>query len=270
MVFPDAKRTIYKINVLEQVICQLRFPTILKIDTEVPSQFQEAIRHRFPIYKQTNAGADPGFPDGLAQYMPQELIESFSMRGNLRFQFLSSDGEWTVSLTREFVALSTTNYTSWEEFRENMGLVIRALLDVYTPAFITRVGLRYQNVIDRKSLNLEGCAWKRLIEGYVLGPLAENKVAEAVAEHRNTLGVRLEGQNDFVRLEHGLVANSDSDGASYCYKLDNDLYSQQEAQANAEYLIQKLDYLNAANRRLFNWCITDRLRSAMEPTGPDF
>ena len=128
------------------------------------------------------------------------------MRGNLRFQFLSSDGEWTVSLTREFVALSTTNYTSWEEFRENMGLVIRALLDVYTPAFITRVGLRYQNVIDRKSLNLEGCAWKRLIEGYVLGPLAENKVAEAVAEHRNTLGVRLEGQNDFVRLEHGLVA----------------------------------------------------------------
>ena len=264
MLFPDAKRTIYKINVLEQVICQLRFPTILKIDTEVPSEFQEAIRHRFPIYKQTHEGADPGFPDGITQFIPQELIESFAIRGNLRFQFLSSDGTWTVSLTREFVALSTTNYTSWEEFRENMDLIIRALLDVYSPAFITRVGLRYQNVINRTSLNLEGCAWKHLIEGYVLGPLADNTVADAVAEHRNTLGVRLEGQNNFVRLEHGLVIDIDSDSASYCYKLDNDLYSQEEAQANAGYLTQKLDYLNAANRRLFNWCITDRLRTAME------
>ena len=264
MLFPDAKRTIYKNNVLEQVICQLRFPTILKIDTEVPSRFQEVIRHRFPIYKQTNEGADPGFPDGIAQLIPRELIESFAIRGNLRFQFLSSNREWTVSLTREFVALSTTNYTSWEEFRKNMDLIIGALLDVYAPAFITRVGLRYQNIIDRKLLNLEGFAWKNLIEGYVLGPLAENTVADAVAEHRNTLGVRLEGQNDFVRLEHGLVIDSDSDGASYCYKLDNDLYSEEEAQANAEYLTQKLDYLNAANRRLFNWCITDRLRTAME------
>lgn len=270
MLFPEAKRTIYKINVLEQVICQLRFPTILKIDTEVPSQFQEVIRHGFPIYKQTNEGADPGFPDGIAQFIPQELIESFAMRGNLRFQFLSSDGDWTVSLTREFVALSTTNYTSWEEFRENMGLIIRALLDVYTPAFITRVGLRYQNVIDRKLLNLEDCSWNNLIEGYVLGPVADITVADAVAEHRNTLGVRLEGQNDFVRLEHGLMFDSGSDGTSHRYRLDNDLYSQEEAQADAGYLTRKLDYFNAANRGLFNWCITDRLRAAMEPTDPDF
>lgn len=264
MLFPEAKRTIYKNNVLEQVICQLRFPTILKIDTEVPSAFQEIIRHRFPVFKQTNEGVDPGFPDGIAQLIPQEFIESFAMRGNLRFQFLSSDRKWTVSLTREFVALSTTDYTSWEEFCENMDLIIRGLLEVYAPAFITRVGLRYQNVIDRELLDLEGCTWNNLIEGYVLGPLAKNTVADAVAEHRNTLVVRLEGQNNFVRLEHGLVTDGDSDSASVCYKLDNDLYSQEEAQANAEYLTQKLDYLNAANRRLFNWCITDRLRSAME------
>ena len=65
MLFPDAKRTIYKNNVLEQVICQLRFPTILKIDTEVPSRFQEVIRHRFPIYKQTNEALIPDFPTAL-------------------------------------------------------------------------------------------------------------------------------------------------------------------------------------------------------------
>lgn len=269
MVFPEARRVIYRNNVLDQVICQLRFPTILKIDTEVPSAFQEAIRHKFPIYQQTLEGAEPGIPDGISQLIPREFIESFAIRGNLRFQFISSDRAWTVSLTREFVALSTTQYTSWEEFRGKMDLTIKALIDVYAPAFITRVGLRYQNVIDRNALALEGSSWKHLIASYVLGPLAENTVSDAIAEHRNTLGVRLEAENDFVRLEHGLVLDSASDSANFYYKLDNDLYSQEETQANVEYLTEKLDYLNAANRRLFNWCITDKLRLAMEPTTSD-
>ncbi len=150
MLFPEVKRIVYEKNVLEQVICQLRFPTILKIDTEVPSGFQELIRHKFPVYQQSNEGDNVQLPDGISQLVLREFIESFPIRGNLRYQFLSGDRSWTVSLTREFVALSTGHYTCWEEFRKNMKLIAQALIDVYAPAFISRVGLRYQNVIDRK------------------------------------------------------------------------------------------------------------------------
>ena len=269
MLFPEAKRVIYNKNVLKQVICQLRFPTILRIDTEVPSAFQEAIRHKFPMYQESREGSNLEIPDGISQFIPRDLLEDFPLRGNLRFQFLSNDRTWTVSLTREFVALVTTEYTCWEDFRDNLDLVIRALIDTYAPAFITRVGLRYQNVIDRNSLNLSDTHWKDLIARYVLGPLAEDAVTDAIAELRNTVSFTLNDDNDFVRLEHGYFREGTEGISKRHYLLDNDLFSQQETQANAENLAAKLNYFNAANRRLFNWCITDELRNAMGPTNSD-
>ena len=44
MPFPVTKRIIYKKNPLVEVICQLRFPPILSIDTEIPARFQGAIK----------------------------------------------------------------------------------------------------------------------------------------------------------------------------------------------------------------------------------
>ncbi|MDE2635978.1 MAG: TIGR04255 family protein [Chloroflexota bacterium] len=270
MLFPDAPRVVYKNNVLAQVICQLRFPAILKIDTELPSAFQELIRDKFPIYQQSNENDQIQVPESISQFLPREFVESFPLRGNLRFQFLSTDRAWTISLTREFVALSTTQYECWEDFCENMGLVIQALINVYAPAFITRVGLRYQNVIDRKRLNLAESSWKDLIAQYILGPLAEEDVVKSIGELRNTTSFRLSDQNDYVRLEHGLIQVSGSHPPDHLYMLDNDLYSDKETQANAEHLTEKLNHFNAANRRLFNWCVTDRLREAMQRENTDF
>ena len=156
MLFPEAERVIYRENVLDQVICQIRFPTILKIDTEVPSAFQELIRHKFPVYQQSNEGDHLQLPDGISQLIPREFLESFTIRGNMRHQFISGDRSWTVSLTRDFIALSTGRYTCWEEFRDNLKLIAQALIDVYAPAYISRVGLRYQNVVDRKKLEFDG------------------------------------------------------------------------------------------------------------------
>ena len=48
--FSKEKRCIYQNNNLGEVICQLRFPEILTIETTLPAQFQEAIRAVFPRY----------------------------------------------------------------------------------------------------------------------------------------------------------------------------------------------------------------------------
>ena len=53
MPFPEVKRIIYKKNPLDKVICQLRFPTILKIEKEIPAEFQERIRKEFPNYSES-------------------------------------------------------------------------------------------------------------------------------------------------------------------------------------------------------------------------
>ena len=46
----DGRRFIYEKNQLVEVICQLRFPAILSIDSETPAAFQEKVRARYPRY----------------------------------------------------------------------------------------------------------------------------------------------------------------------------------------------------------------------------
>ena len=50
MLFADYQRYQYARSPLVEVICQLRFPPILSINTEEPAQFQEAVRRDFPRY----------------------------------------------------------------------------------------------------------------------------------------------------------------------------------------------------------------------------
>lgn len=48
--FPFEKRRVFDENYLQQVIIELRFPTLLKLKEEEPSELQQQIRHRFPLY----------------------------------------------------------------------------------------------------------------------------------------------------------------------------------------------------------------------------
>ena len=48
MLFSDHPRTHYRTAPAHEVICQLRFPPILSINTTEPADFQEAIRTEFP------------------------------------------------------------------------------------------------------------------------------------------------------------------------------------------------------------------------------
>ena len=50
MLFSEYARYQYVRSPLVEVICQLRFPAILTINTKEPAEFQEAVRHDFPRY----------------------------------------------------------------------------------------------------------------------------------------------------------------------------------------------------------------------------
>ncbi|MGQ9540407.1 MAG: hypothetical protein ACUVTY_04855, partial [Armatimonadota bacterium] len=42
---------------------------------------------------------------------------------------------WTVSLARDFLALTARKYTRWEQFRKKFTLAAKALQKAYAPAF---------------------------------------------------------------------------------------------------------------------------------------
>ena len=51
MNLPEYERVIYERNPLIQVVCQLRFPTILKIAHQEPVEFQDEIRFQYPLFE---------------------------------------------------------------------------------------------------------------------------------------------------------------------------------------------------------------------------
>ena len=123
---------------LAEVICQVRFPPILRIARDEPSEFQERIRERFPLLD-IEQGVAVKFPAPASGGAPSAEAPPRV------FRFGSEDSGTFVSLAVDFYALSTQHYTHWTDFAEKLELVQTAVEAVYRPAHATRIGLRYIN-----------------------------------------------------------------------------------------------------------------------------
>ena len=111
MLFSDHPRTHYRNAPAHEVICQLRFPSILTINSVEPADFQEAIRAEFPQYARRQDAAPPRIT-GLGS--PNPKVEQQPPGPN--HNFVSEDNQWKLNLTKDFIALSTVHYPGWEEF----------------------------------------------------------------------------------------------------------------------------------------------------------
>jgi len=136
--FPPSPRCVFKRAPLVQVVCQLRFPPLLAIESSVPAEFQERIRAAFPILERTS-------PTALTQ-MPAEILQILGAQtGALHYSFRTEDRTNTLSLAPDSISLTTTNYTRWDDFRPLLQGPLRALIKIYKPSFFARIGLRYSN-----------------------------------------------------------------------------------------------------------------------------
>ena len=108
--FSQEERCIYGRNQIMEVICQLRFPDILRIEAQEPFEFQDAVRGAYPQYAKKVEQLPPVQRDG--KMLPQGTVNNY--------QFISEDGQWKVSLAKGFIALSTHRYTRWEEFARRL------------------------------------------------------------------------------------------------------------------------------------------------------
>ena len=142
MISSDNRRYAYGKSQLIEVICQLRFPTILSIDTREPADFQETVRAAFPRY-QCQVEKLPGVNGA-----PARTVNNHT--------FISEDGGYKLSLTKDFIALSTMRYTHWEDFAARLDEPLGQFIKIYRPNCFDRVGLRFVNAISREQLGLTG------------------------------------------------------------------------------------------------------------------
>jgi uncharacterized protein (TIGR04255 family) len=261
MPFPHSQRVIYAHNPLDQVVCQLRFPPILKIDVGLPAEFQERVRSEFPSFSEQSEWSMPIPADPNNPIPPEILRQMVQVAGNRNFQFVSADAGWKLNLTHSFLALTADNYRRWERFREFLDLAISAFAEVYQPASFSRIGLRYINTIRRTTLGLTDIPWSSLLRPELLGSLAAAGLVPHVQHFESAHDFLLENGRGHVRCVARTVVHKES--GEQCFQIDSD-FSDTGRIAPAE-VYGLLDYFNQRAGRLLRWAITERLHKAMEP-----
>ncbi len=258
MPFPASDRVVYERNPLEQVICQLRFPSILKIASQEPSEFQDLVREKYPLYEHTPSG--PDLPEQFRDVVSKLGVD---FGGEGKHEFRSENEEQTIALTKDFLALTDSAYKRWEQFVNEMNATKSAFETVYGPAFYSRVGLRFCDFIDREELDLGQVPWANLLRDVLLGFLHDEGVRSRITETHTQLAIRLdEPHGSLMAIRHGLGKRSEtgSDG----YVIDIDCFISGKVSANE--VTPALESFHRVSGNFFRWVLRSTLSDALRPT----
>ncbi len=249
-------RVRYEKSPLVEVIFQLRFPTILSINSNQPVDFQERIRARFPYFEEQIEEQN--------DLLINPKIKATTLRKtgeNKNYAFISEDNHTKINLTPSFIAISTLSYIQWEDFKKNIEFAIPVFEEIYKPAFYTRVGLRYMDVITRSRLNLEEKAWTELMKPHVLGMIT--------AEHEAGVKSYL-SETEYETKESGVISKAHfefvhvNDMPELSLLIDCDYYYLGIVRADA--MRDMSEKLHNASSQFIQTAITTELHEAMQPT----
>lgn len=234
---------------LAEVIFQVRFPSILRISSEEPSDFQEKIRDAYPLFSVNNS-------ETVVEIDGQKQVIGTTKN----YQFVSEDGKSKINLTNAFIALSTLSYDRWEFFKDECKKVVNYFSEIYNPSIVQRVGLRYKDVIIRSQLGLNNTPWTDLINNKYLGILAvedENKVNRFVLdyEYEEERPVLAHCHFELVR------SNPTMNEISMLMDCDNSV----NGIMKYDTVMDTSEKLHDSSSRFLRSSITDKLHFAMKP-----
>ena len=261
MPIPDSPREVYNRNPLSEVLVQLRFPTILRVSSETPADFQDKIRKEYPLYTpETGELSIPGLPKEISDMLKALPVMPSQVPHHT---FMNEDESRFISLSQDFLAVSEKKYTNWEIFRNAIELAEDAFRGIYAPQFYSRIGLRYIDFIDKEYLGLGNVRWSELLNEEFIGELGASDFADEVDGIVTESTIRIpEIPEGIVRIQHGLASPGNSDRVGYL--IDSDFSV--TWRCNPDDAFEALDAFNNLGGRLFRWAIKSKLRDALEPT----
>jgi uncharacterized protein (TIGR04255 family) len=243
MPFPQSDRVELSQNPLKEVICQLRFPRILRIDSTSPTDFQERIRSTHPEYEESNLKR---LPDG----MPPEIAKLLagipgSSNESRNLSFTNADGTSKITLSSQFLAVTTNAYSNWSSFQELVKGAVDALQEVYSPSYYKRVGLRYINIMSlTRETELRPVG--ELVHPALLGPITDPDIGAKVQSHAGQSVVSLSCGGS-ARINYEVKSIEDR-----VFTLDSDFYID-ECRMDWEDSRKRLSAFNQSAGNLFRW-----------------
>jgi len=235
---PESEEIRLALSPIREVICQVRFPTVLRIRKEDPSDLQERLRDHFP-----------GFETEQAVELQPGLLRRDA--GPCLFRFLRRDQSANVTLAPDSYALTFSRYDSWSEFVHMLSFVGQHVREVYGIGYATRIGLRYINMIGPEHVgsesvsDLSSVVRDELVALLDTGVLLEPSLALSQVRAK-------EGDTQFT-FRYGIVIPSASEGRRFV--LDFDCFT--ETQHDLHDVIPLCMEYHRIIYGAFRWCIPD-------------
>ena len=250
MKFPDTPRVEYAQNPLAEVICQLRFPRQFAVEGALPVDLQKLLARDFPLVE-TRFNFEVAISESEEPSRPTRRTT---------YDFSSRKRDLTISLAADFVAVTSREYKNWSAFSTTVRTAWEAVRATYGVSLITRVGLRYRNIIEREPLELADVPWNELIRSELLGFLASSLDGAALAAEASTSHLfRIDDGS--LALQSSLVHSNDQTKSALL--IDSDFYLEDTIDGEQNVYMDILSRYNIEAGRLFRWSIKDRLRERL-------
>lgn len=258
---PPAARFQLKRHQIAQVICQIRFSSVLRIAgvEEAVIPFQEAIRHEYPRYVKQHGMSILLTPDGVQQQQTKEF----------QHRFHDTTGRYAVTLSSDFIALETSDYVDIEDFAGRVEALSQHVANEYAPAEITRLGLRFTNEFRLGATGPKREMVEILNQGF-LGASGAEELNEALVGSQHVL--ELAGQGARMLVRHGLhplggttvelpsAAGPDPAIQQPFYLLDIDVFAETPMPFSVDGISIRLAEFNDYVRSFFAWAVQERYR----------
>lgn len=250
MTFPVTSREVYTQNFIMEAVCQVRFPRLLEIESQVPAKFQRTLLPDFPLLaSREQFGISFGQVGGDASTpMPTRTTV---------YDFRTSDGNVTVALCSEYVSIVMGKYVDWTTLRTYMVKALGAAAECYGIPIFTRLGLRYVNVIPQIAEK-----WDEVLNPCLVGPLATVDMSSVRAwQSASSFSMGNARQLNMMA--------SLGDAGTPSFVLDLDIFSTSGGVFDVEAVATSFDEMNAQATDAFNWAKGPRLEQALHGAATD-
>lgn len=265
-----AARVVYGKNPLAEVVCQIRFQRL-----QLPATTLETLQHALESHGYSQLHEESSFSVLVESGPERNSIAPQFVQGDTIRHFSRPDGSSKISLSSEFIAFTSNNYSSWDGYLPGLLQSVAELINRVGTLAITRIGLRYRDVIERSVLGLEGIPWYELINPFLLGPLANNALCEEgqldEKAFESQISQCLMRLDECSLLLQTSLLTSVAD-ASKAFLIDADFFH--EIDGNKEFgnattsvneLVALLETLHSNAGALFRRAITEKLHDALCP-----
>jgi uncharacterized protein (TIGR04255 family) len=231
---PDVRLVEYEKNFITQAVCELRFPALLEFETATPVQLQKQLRKDFPHYERQE-----GVSIGL------EIAKR-----ETKHVFKSRKGDLLVSFKPSAIALETTKYENFHQFRKQLEVLLGRSKDLLDTDFFTRIGLRYVNEIPIGQGNLGDWIRSELVAPLISG--VYGRVSRVFQEVRGSTTTGL------YSFRHGFPGIEKAE--KRLYTIDFDFFDEN---VPFDSVLDKIDDFNRESFRFFCWTTGPKTRELM-------